>query len=138
MDNGYVVVSPVNFSTDVKIKIEDNKPKVSISTSGNAKVMEVSGYIDLEDDSVIGEIQKKSNKEIKNYIKKAIKIATHNKTDVFGFGLKLYKSNPEYFDKVKDTWNEDLKNLDIDIKSDLIIKSISSTQNSVEVLDDKE
>lgn len=136
LEDGYVVVSPVNFSSEVKIKLKDDKPKVSINVGGNAKVMEVNGHIDLEDDSVIKKIQEKSNKEIKNYIKKALKVATENETDIFGFGLKLYKDNPDYFDKVKDTWNEDLKNLDIDIKSDLTIKSISSTQNSAEVLDD--
>jgi len=138
IDGGYVVVSPVNFETEVKIKIKNDKPTISINSSGNAKVMEVNGHIDLEDDSVIDEITKKSNKEIKSYINKAIKLAKDNETDIFGFGLKLYKSNPDYFDKVKDTWNEDLKNLDINVKSNLIIKSISSTQNSVEVLDDKE
>lgn len=137
LDDGYVVVSPVNFSSDVKIEIKDNKPQVSIEVGGNAKVMEVDGHIDLEDDSVIEEIQKKANKEIKSYIKKAISIATENETDIFGFGLRLYKNNPNYFNKVKDSWNEDLKNLDINIKSNLIIKSISSTENSVEVLDDK-
>lgn len=138
MYDGYVVVSPVNFSSEIEIVIKNDKPKVYIRTSGNAKVMEISGHIDLEDDSIIEEIQKKANKEIKNYIKKAIKIATRNETDIFGFGLKLYKNNPDYFNKVKDNWNKNLKNLDINIKSDLIIKSISSTQNSVEVLDDKE
>lgn len=137
LNDGYVVVSPVNFSSEVEIKIKDDKPEVSIKTSGNAKVMEVNGHIDLEDDSVIKEIQKKSNKEIKKYIKKAIDVATKNETDIFGFGLKLYKNNPDHYNKVKDTWNQDLKDLDINIKSDLIIKSISSTQNSVEVLDDK-
>ena len=51
---------------------------------------------------------------------------------------KLYKDNPKYFNKIKDTWNKDLKDLEVNIKPDLIIKSISSTENSVEVLDDKE
>lgn len=138
IDDGYVVVSPVNFKTNTKIIIENNAPKVSISASGNAKVMEVSGHINLADDSVIKEIQKKSNKKIKNYINKALKLAKENKTDIFGFGLKLYKNNPKYFKKVENSWNKDLQKLDIEIKSDLIIKSISSTQNSVEVLDDKE
>jgi len=138
IDDGYVVVSPITFSTDVKIELKNDKPQVTINSSGNAKVMEVNGHINLEDDSVIKEIQKKSNKKIKKYIKKAIDIASENETDIFGFGLKLYKSNPDYFDKIKDSWNKDLKNLDINIKSELIIKSISSTQNSVEVLDDKE
>lgn len=137
-DDGYVVISPVDFSSKINIKFKDNKPIISINTSGNAKVMEVNGHIDLEDDSVIKEIEKKSNKKIKNYIEKAIKVAKENNTDIFGFGLKLYKSNPDYFDKVKNDWNENLKDLKINIKNELIIKSISSTQNSVEVLDDKE
>jgi len=138
MDDGYVVVSPVKFSTDVKIKLKDNKPVISINASGNAKVMEVSGHIDLSDDKVIKEIKNKSDKKIKKYIEKGLNVAIKNKTDIFGFGLELYKNNPKYFNKIKDTWNEDLKNLKINIKSDLIIKSISSTENSVEVLDDKE
>lgn len=137
IDDGYVVVSPVDFSTEVEVKIENDNPKVSITASGNAKVMEISGHIDLEDDSIIEKIRKKANNEIKKYIKKALNVAIENETDIFGFGLKLYKSNPKYFNKVKDNWNDDLKNLDFNIKSDLIIKSISSTQNSVEVLDDK-
>jgi len=138
LDDGYVVVSPVNFSSEIEVKIKKDKPQISIATKGNAKVMEVNGYINLEDDSIIEEIRKKSNKKIKDYIKKGLKIAFENETDIFGFGLKLYKSNPDYYNEVKDTWNENLKDLDINIKSDLIIKSISSTQNSVEVLDDKE
>ena len=138
MDDGYVVVSPVKFSTEVKIKLKDNKPIITINASGNAKVMEVNGHIDLADDKTIKEIKKKANKKIKKYIEKGIDVAIKNETDIFGFGLKLYKDNPKYFNKIKDTWNKDLKDLEINIKSDLIIKSISSTENSVEVLDDKE
>ena len=101
------------------------------------KILKINGKIDLANNYVIEEIQKKANEKIKNYIKKGIKVASDNETDIFGFGLKIYKNNPDYFNKIKKDWNKDLKNLDIKTKSDLIIKSISSTQNSVEVLDDK-
>ena len=137
INDGYVVINPVNFKTDIKVKFKNTKPQISIIASGNAKIMEVNGKIDLANNSVIEEIQKKANEKIKNYIKKGIKVASDNETDIFGFGLKIYKNNPDYFNKIKKDWNKDLKNLDIKIKSDLIIKSISSTQNSVEVLDDK-
>lgn len=138
INDGYVVVSPINFSSDVEIKLKDDKPEFIINISGNAKVMEVSGNIDLENDSVIEEIRKKSNIEIKSYVKKALKLASDNETDIFGFGLKLYKNYPDYFEKIKDDWDEEFKDLKVTTKSNLIIKSISSTQNSVEVLDDKE
>lgn len=137
MSDGYVVVNPVNFSTEVDIKLKDKSPVISIKTGGNAKVMEVNGHIDLEDDSIIEEIRKKSNNKIKSYIKKALNVATENETDIFGFGLKIYKDYPDYFNEVKDSWNENLGELKIKIDSDLTIKSISSTQNSAEVLDDR-
>lgn len=138
INDGYVVVSPVNFKSDIKIKIKNNKPHIYINSSGNAKVMEVNGHIDLENDSIIKEIEKKSNKKIEKYISKALNLAIKNETDIFGFGLSLYKNNPKYFDNVKNSWNRDLRDVNFYIKSDLVIKSISSTQNSVEVLDDKE
>lgn len=137
MSDGYVVVNPVNFSTEVDIKLKDKSPVISIKTDGNAKVMEVNGHIDLEDDSIIEEIRKKSNNKIKSYIKKALNVATENETDIFGFGLEIYKDYPDYFNEVKDSWNENLDELKIKIDSDLTIKSISSTQNSAEVLDDR-
>lgn len=137
INDGYIIANTVDVKTNIDIKIKNNKPVISIDVEGSAKVMEVSGKIDLHNEENIQKIQKQVNKEVEKYMKKGLKLAIENETDIFGFGLLLYKNNPSYYEKVKDTWNEDLKNLNINLKSNLVIKSISSTQNSVEVLDDK-
>ena len=67
-----------------------------------------------------------------------IYIAKSNNTDIFGFGLKFNKNYPNYFNKVKDDWNNYFKNINIKLDSNVLIKSISSTQNNAEVLNDKE
>ena len=43
---------------DVKIKLKDNKPIVNINLSGEARIIEVKGDIDLEDYKVIEKLQK--------------------------------------------------------------------------------
>lgn len=136
INDGYVVVSTVEFKSDIKIKLKDNNPIFTIDVWGNAKIMEVSGNIDLEDDDIINKIEKKANKKIKNYIESAIKLSQDNNTDILGLGLKLYKSNPKIYKNLKNDWDSKLKDLKISIKNNIILKSKSSTQNSVEVLND--
>lgn len=138
LDDGYVVVSPITFSSNVKVELKDNKPIVNINAEGNAKIMEVNGHIDLEDDKIINEVRKKTNKAVKKYMNKAINLSIKNKTDILGIGLKFNKKYPKYFVKVKDSWNSNLDNIKFNLKSNVTIKSISSTQNSLEVLNDKE
>jgi len=138
MDDGYVIANTVDVKTNLDIKIKNNKPVISIKTEGSAKVMEVNGKIDLHNYDNIKEIQKKVNNEVEKFMKKGLNFAIKNETDVFGFGLSLYKNYPNHYEKLKDNWNKELDNLKIELKSNLTIKSISSTQNSVEVLDDKQ
>jgi len=138
MDDGYVIANTVDVKTNLDIKIKNNKPVISIKTEGSAKVMEVNGKIDLHNYDNIKEIQKKVNNEVEKFMKKGLNFAIKNETDVFGFGLSLYKNYPNHYEKLKDNWNKELDNLKNELKSNLTIKSISSTQNSVEVLDDKQ
>lgn len=138
INDGYVIVSTVEFNSNIKVKLEENEPVFTVETEGNAKIMEVNGDIDLNDNKIIKEIEKKANNKIKNYIKKTIKLSQDNKSDIIGFGSKLFKSNPDYYNKIKNDWNNELKNLKINIKNNIVLKSKSSTQNSVEVLNDKE
>ena len=137
-EEGYVVCNTVEFSSEINIKFKNNKPIISINVNGNAKIMELNGSIDLHDNKTVKEIQKKLNNKIKKYMEESLNFAIKNKTDIFGFGKLVYKKNPNYFNKVKKTWNEDLGDLKINIKSDLTIKSVSSTENSVEVLNAKQ
>ena len=58
------------------------------------------------------------------------------KTDIFGFGQKFYQEYPEYFKSVKDEWNNNLEEIEINVKSDLILKNKVSSKNSLEEIND--
>jgi len=135
-EDGYVVIDSTSFSSEVSVKLKYNKPIVNINISGEARIIETEGEIDLEDSKVIEELQKKTNKKIKKRINQAINLAIENKTDIFGFGKKFYQEYPKYFNSVKDEWNNNLDKIKINIKSDLMLKNKVSSKNSLEDIND--
>ena len=136
-DDGYVVVDTTSFSSDVKVSVKNNKPIIDINLSGEAKIYEIKGDINLKKESLMKELEDKYNKLIKEKVKKAINLAVKNKTDIFGFGLKFYQNYPKFYEKVKENWNDNLGDIKINIKSNLIIKNKVSSKNSLEVTDEK-
>lgn len=136
-NDGYVVVDTTSFSPEIKTNIKNNKPHVEINLSGEARIIEVKGEIDLQNDKVINELQKKCNKLIKSNVKKAINLAIKNETDIFGFGLKFKQNHYNYFKNVKNDWDEKLDEIDFKINSELILKNKVSSKNSLEVIHDK-
>ena len=116
--------------------LKDYKPVVNIDLSGEARIIEVKGDINLEDSEIIEELQKKANKKIKKMVNKALDLAIKNKTDIFGFGQMLYQKYPDYYDSVKKEWNNNLGEIKINIKSDLMLKNKVSSKNSLEEIND--
>ena len=134
--DGYVVIDSTSFSSDVVVKLKNNKPIVNINLSGEARIIEVEGDINLENYKVIEQLQNKTNKKIKKRVNEAINLAIKNKTDIFGFGKKFFQEYPDYFKLVKKNWNNNLDELEINIKSDLMLKNKVSSKNSLEELND--
>ena len=135
-NDGYVVIDSTSFSSKVDVELKDNKPVVNINISGETRIIEVKGKIDLENSKVIEKLQEKANKKIKKRINQAIDLAIKNKTDILGFGQKFYQKYPEYFNSVKDNWNSNLDQIEIKIKSDLMLKNKVSSKNSLEEIND--
>lgn len=135
-DGGYVVIDSTSFSSKVNVELKSRKPIINIDLSGEARIIEVNGDIDLEDSDVIEELQKKANKKTKKMVNKALDLAIENKTDIFGFGQMFYRKYPDYYDSVKKEWNNNLGEIEVKIKSDLMLKNKVSSKNSLEEIND--
>lgn len=131
-NDGYVIIDTTKVKTCIKPIIDNNTPKIKINIKGEAKIVESNGNIDLENYKIIEKLQKLSNKKIKKIVNQGIDLAKKNDSDVFGFGLKFYQKYPKFFEKSKDNWNIIFKNLNIDIKTKIIIKNKVSSKNSLE------
>lgn len=134
--DGYVVVDSTSFSSNVSVELKNNKPVVNVDLSGEARIIEVNGDVNLENSKVIEQLQKKANNKLKKQVNKAIDLAVKNKTDIFGFGQMFYRKYPDYYKSLKKEWDNNLDDIKVNIKSNLTLKNKVSSKNSLEEIND--
>lgn len=93
---------------DIKTNYEVTKKSVNINLNSTAYIRESNCTNDLNDSKEITKLEKSFEKNIKGLVVKGIKVAQKNKTDIFGFGNELYKKYPNYFNSIKDIWNDEI------------------------------
>jgi spore germination protein KC len=96
----------IRQKTNVMVKMEKGKPRVSIEVQAEGNIGEARVSTDLNNPDVLLKIEKEIEKEIKKEMTMAIKQAQKNKSDIFGFGDALHRSNPEAWKKMKSEWND--------------------------------
>lgn len=136
-EDSNIILNSISFKTKVDTKLENNKPIINIDISGDFRIEEIDGKINISDENIILELQKKMNDKIKQFVNKAINLADKNNTDIFGFERKFYENYPQQYEKIRDDISNNLKSIDVRINSHALIKSKGSTQHSLEEIDDK-
>jgi len=101
-----IIYELIRQKTTVMAKMEKGKPRVSIEVQAEGNIGEARVPIDLNSPDVLLKVEKEIEKEIKKEITMAIKQAKKNKSDIFGFGDALHRSNPEAWKKMKSKWND--------------------------------
>ena len=130
-DKDAASVEIIKLKPELKIKIKDKIPNISINLSGIATVSEVNCKIDLSKQKGIDKITKLAEKKIKEIIESSIKRAVNDfNSDIFGFGDYLNKNNQKYWKKNKDNWYEIFPNVKYEVKIKLKVPQKGSTVNS--------
>lgn len=130
IDNKYITFKLLNSTTKNKINFK-NKPYINVEIKGTATLVEDNSNHSLTDEKIINEIEKKINKKIEELAKKGLEVAKKYKTDIFGYGNLIYKNYPNYFEKFKD-WDKDgFNELDITIKSNVVLSTTGSAKTTL-------
>lgn len=134
VDEGFVVIDTTSFKSKMKLQIKDNIPIIKINLTGEARIIESNGNINLSDDTVIESIQKESNKVIESFVVKAINLSKKDNTDILGIGRIIYENYPKYYNEHQD----DILDLyDFEIESNIIINNKVSAKTSLEEANDR-
>jgi len=117
-----------------KITLHHGKPEVQVNIKINANVGSVLGSVDPSKQSVIDELEEKTNQTVKKDIEKTIKkVQKQYKVDIFKFGETFERQHAKEWKKQKKNWGEDFENLQVNIKVDTIIADIGLKNRSFEV-----
>jgi spore germination protein KC len=114
---GKIAVEVVRSDTKVKTRIEDGDPIADIEVRIKQNVSEVSCKIDLTKMETIAELDDLSNKKVKSFIVSAINKAQQQlKSDIFGIGQSLHRTNPKEWKKLQRNWDEHFSNMQINVE----------------------
>lgn len=103
--------------------IQNEEPLITVDVSVEGDIGEVEVPIDLTDPLLLVKIEKAAEKEIKKEIQEAINQAQKNKTDVFGFGEAIQRSDPNLWRKLKSDWNSVyFPELIVDVKVEAFVR----------------
>lgn len=133
---GKLAIELIRSKAKIKGKVENGEAKIDIEVWTEGNVGDVECVIDLSENQSIYSLETKVEEKIKEQMEAAIKAAQKNlKSDIFGFGEAIHRVNPKVWRKIKDDWNKEFQDLEVDIQVTARIRRlgtiIKSFQNEV-------
>ncbi|KGR80064.1 Ger(x)C family spore germination protein [Ureibacillus manganicus] len=129
--DGKVSIEVFKSNSVIKGFINKGNPEVNININLEGNVGSVECHINLSELGTISELEKIYEKELKENINNTIvTLQEQYKSDVFGFGEAIHRSNPKEWNKIKDNWDEEFSKLKFNVKVDLKIVRTGTKNNS--------
>ena len=125
-----ITIDSYNLKTKLSLKDEWH---VNLTITGNGNIYNINSDINISDPKEIRKIEKKWNKSLQKSLKKLIKkMQNKYKSDIFGFGNKIYSTYPQKWNQVKDEWNDKyFKQVKVTINSNLKIPDTGSLKDTL-------
>ena len=129
-NNNYDIGIEVQTSTTkVRYSYLNNKLKIFIDIDLKGTVGEIEGKHFLIDVKDIAELEKLTNKSLKQRIIKSIKKVQESEDgDIFGIGEKIYQQEPKLWKKLKKDWDKTFSTLDFEVNCKVNIKNSTFTR----------
>ncbi|MDQ0874142.1 spore germination protein KC [Paenibacillus sp. V4I3] len=115
----------------VKAHVVNGKPEININVLLEQNVSEVQCQIDLLDPNTVPELEQIAATKLKQIMTSTIKKAKQNKADIFGFGDAIEDISPKTWLKVKSDWENEFSELKVNIDTDIHIRRLGTTNNSI-------
>ncbi|WLR50536.1 Ger(x)C family spore germination protein [Bacillus tianshenii] len=132
-DNGIISVEMIRTAAESTAILKDNKPFIKVKITGEGNVGDVECKIDLTKDKTLKAIEKKVNNDIKDKINAALKTAQQDyKSDIFGFGEEVRRSEPKYWHKVEDNWSNIFAEMEVEVDVEIKIRRTGTIIRSIE------
>jgi spore germination protein KC len=121
----------IRQKTKVSAETKNGLPNITIQVRAEGDIREVRTPVNLTDPAVILDIEKVLEKEIKKQLEHTVKRTQKNKSDVFGFGEAVHRSDPKTWKKLKGNWHDvTFPELKVDVKVEAFVRRTGLRNNS--------
>lgn len=110
-------VSTIPFKSKVKtaVTVKNGKPVANINIKTIFRLSEVNTKYNINDPREIENLEKKTAAQIQKEVTSSIRAAQKYKSDIFGFGERIYRSNPKQWQTLKTDWNSKFAKMDFHV-----------------------
>jgi len=130
-EGGKATIEINQVDSKMKGKINKGKPEVDINIKVKGDVGEVECLINLNNQETLVELEKNTEKYMEETINLTIEtVQKHYKSDIFGFGEAIHRSNPKEWKKIKEHWDEEFAEMTANVKVDVKLVHTSTEGNS--------
>ncbi|WP_342575994.1 Ger(x)C family spore germination protein [Solibacillus sp. FSL K6-1781] len=127
-----IVYHVLRQKTKVSADTTNDIPTITIHVRAEGDVREVREPINLKDPKVLLELEKELEEKIKTQLVDTIKRTQQNKTDIFGFGEEVHRTDPKKWKKLKNDWNNTyFPELNIQVKVEAFVRRSGLRSNSI-------
>ncbi|MGS0765245.1 Ger(x)C family spore germination protein [Syntrophomonas curvata] len=111
-----VAIEVISSKAKTSVELKDGSPVFNIEINEQGDIVEQQGGGDLSSPEVVEKLKKETERAIADEVKNSIELALDNQCDLMGFGDILHKKHPQYWNKVKENWDEELSRVQFNIK----------------------
>lgn len=132
-DNQYMASTLTNIGTESKINLDGESPKVKLNVKATGALVEINCKRNLEETDTIDELKQNFENTLKELIQNSIELVQKKyKSDIFGFGNRIYKQNFKKWNQMKNNWdNEIFPNINFEVEVDIALSSKGSFEQTI-------
>lgn len=129
---GTLTIEVTNFNAAIKSKVVNGTPKATVNINAEGNIGEVNCQINLKEVKTIYELKKIYENEVKEIVNETIDVMKNQyQVDIFGFGEAIHRSNPKEWEKIKEQWNSEFPDLEVNVEVDMKIQRTGAMKNSL-------
>ncbi|MCG7380340.1 Ger(x)C family spore germination protein [Paenibacillus sp. ACRSA] len=128
---GSVTMKTLRTSTDRTVKFVRGEPVMNLKVKNVSSIGSVECNFQIGSMTAIHELEKLSEKRLVELMKNSVdSVRRKFHVDIFGFGQEIYQSNPKYFKKVEDNWDQHFEDLEVKYEANSQIRRVGTLDDS--------
>ncbi|WP_139999584.1 Ger(x)C family spore germination protein [Paenibacillus paridis] len=128
---GTVSLQVVHSHAKIHVNTKGEQPEFELTLKTEQDVTDISCELDISKPETLVLLNHLANKKLESMLENTLhKFQTQVKTDIFGFGDELHRSDPKKWHSIKD-WDQTFEKVKINVHSICTIKRIGTTVQSI-------
>lgn len=130
---GIAMLEVIRSKSVMTGKVSNGKPEAGVDIRIEANVGEVEcKSLDLTQAKTINEMEAIGEQTVKKFVEQTIqKVQKKYKTDIFGFGEVIHRSDPQYWRNAQKNWDQQFAELPVNVKVDIKIRRTGTISQSI-------